>query len=113
MRWWSPVIRPVPRGILTILMPDTGVQERVRLLGIDTAELGGARCSYEKELALEQRNLLRSYTGDKVHLEVKGRDTYGRLLANIYSTDGAHINQLMLDHGQAREYGGGYRSGWC
>ena len=101
---------------LTILVPNTDgrkTKQRVRLLGIDTAELKTAECPYEHELALEQRDLLRSLVGPRVSIEEHGKDRFGRLLGVVYNEGGTNLNHIMLSEGKARPYDGGYREGWC
>ncbi len=101
---------------LTIFVPNSDGQktkQRVRLLGIDTAELKTAECPYEHELALEQRDLLRSLVGPRVSIEEHGKDRYGRILGVVFDENGTNLNQIMLSEGKARRYDGGYREGWC
>lgn len=88
----------------TIIVNVNGVEERIRLIGIDTPEsvhpdptqnnrYGTIASDYTK-------NLL---TGKKVSLEldVQERDKYGRLLAYVY-LDGVMVNKTLLQAGMAQ-----------
>ncbi|MFC3053139.1 thermonuclease family protein [Kordiimonas pumila] len=98
---------------ITVKMHDTYTVERVRLLDIDTAELGSAKCVRERALALKQRDTLKSLLTTNVSLAIEGRDRYGRLLAVVYNEHHENVNATMLRTGYARPYAGGIRRGWC
>ena len=97
------VVRVVD-GDTVIVKTDTGVEERIRLLLIDTPEsihptepeqlFGKESSDYAKEVLRE---------GDIVTLEVGNpeRDRYDRLLAYIW-IDNVNFNQLMIEKGFAR-----------
>lgn len=92
----------------TITVNKNGNEERVRLLGIDTPEVDVSRGPIEcfgKEASDKTASLL---TGQSVSLETDPtqaqRDTYGRLLAYVYTADGVLINKLLVEGGFAREY---------
>lgn len=80
----------------------------VRLAGIDSPEMrgGGAK---ETELAQISRDALHSLIyGKIIELRNKGKEKYGRLLADIYTTDDSqHVNQWMLNNKYAVPYDGG------
>jgi len=97
------VIRVID-GDTIIVKTDEGVEERVRLLLIDTPEsvhptepeqlFGKESSDYAKEIIKE---------GDVVTLEVGNpeRDHYDRLLAYVWIDD-VNFNQLMIENGYAR-----------
>lgn len=97
------VIRVID-GDTIIVKTDEGVEERVRLLLIDTPEsvhptepeqlFGKESSDYAKEIIKE---------GDVVTLEVGNpeRDHYDRLLAYVWIDD-VNLNQLMIENGYAR-----------
>lgn len=97
------VVRVVD-GDTVIVKTDEGVEERVRLLLIDTPEsvhptepeqlFGKESSEYAKEILKE---------GDVVKLEIgkPERDRYDRLLAYIWIDD-VNFNQLMIEKGYAR-----------
>ncbi|MGB8859132.1 MAG: thermonuclease family protein [Ilumatobacteraceae bacterium] len=90
----------------TIGVEVDGVEERVRLIGIDTPEtkkpdtpvqcFGPEATAFTKSLLPE---------GTHLHLErdVEARDAYGRLLAYVYRTDdGMFVNMEIVAQGYAR-----------
>ena len=82
-------------------------------MDIDTAELDGARCRTERNLAIQQRDYLTSLVGGRVQLNITGTDRYGRLLADVYNETGDNVSERMIAEAGARPYGGGPRDGWC
>ncbi len=92
----------------TITVNKNGSKETVRLLGIDTPEVDISRGPVEcfgKEASEKTASLL---AGQSVSLETDPtqaqRDTYNRLLAYVYTADGALVNKLLIESGFAREY---------
>lgn len=79
---------------------DEGHNEKVRLLLIDTPEIGDKPEPYALEAREYTEELL---AGQRVHLEFdeSERDQYGRLLAYAY-VDDQMVNQLLLEKGLAR-----------
>jgi micrococcal nuclease len=92
----------------TIIVRMGGVDEKVRLLGIDTPEVdesrGPVEC-YGKEASEKTTSLLE---GQSVYLETDPtqakRDSYDRLLAYVYTSDSTLINKILVEGGYAREY---------
>ena len=89
-----------------------GVEERVRLIGIDTPEIAHAASGSRPEQVAECfGDEAKSYTasllavGAPVRLErdVVARDDYGRLLAYVYrASDGVLVNYEIIRHGYAQ-----------
>jgi micrococcal nuclease len=83
-------------------------KEKVRLLGIDTAELGDlgkpVEC-FAQEASLQMKKLVE---GKTIRLEDDvsqgDRDAYGRLLRYVYLEDGTDVNKDMITQGFAHEY---------
>jgi len=77
-----------------VRMQERQEQQAVRLLGIDAPEIcqdGGPRA----------RQVLHELVHDqRVDLELQGQDTYGRLLARVFS-QGRDIGREMVRQGQA------------
>ncbi|MCW5728217.1 thermonuclease family protein [Parvibaculum sp.] len=89
--------------------------ERIRLLGFDTPELGRhSRCAREAREAERARDFLRRSIdrARDIRIERDGTDRYGRTLARLY-IDGTDAASLMIGSGYARAYWGGRRDGWC
>lgn len=85
-----------------------GVDEKVRLIGINTPETVDPRTEVQC-FGKEASTLMKSLAGDKlVRLEYDDsqgmRDGYGRLLAYVYLEDGQMINRKMIAEGYAYEY---------
>lgn len=80
---------------------------KVRLLGIDTAEMKGGT-NESKAKALQARDWLRSKVLEKeVYLESKGLDKYGRWLGRVHTVDGICCNDMLVSMGLATPYDGG------
>lgn len=84
---------------------------RIRLIGIDTPEMGySPRAQVEgvnDPFAEEARAFLRELAeGRTVRLEFgpEPEDRYGRTLAYLFLQDGAHLNAELLRRGYARAY---------
>ena len=95
-------VRWVPDGD-TIHLEDG---RRVRLLGIDTPELGrdGTPDQY---YARESRDgLRRLIDGRRIRLETdgQGEDRFGRLLASVFLADGRMVNEVLVEQGLAFFY---------
>lgn len=77
--------------------------ERVRLLGINTPEIGGGRKSEEAGGQDAKAWLTQKIGGRKLRLEQDAtiRDKYQRLLAHVFTEDGVHINLALVEAGLA------------
>ena len=95
----------------TITVSIDGVNERIRLIGIDAPELRPAEC-FGRESADHAAELA---TGTSVALiaddSQDDRDRYGRLLRYVVLPDGTMLNGVLIRDGYAREftYGAPYR----
>lgn len=85
-----------------------GVDEKIRLIGIDTPETVDPRAPVQcfgKEASNRMKDLVQ---GKLVRLEYDDsqgmRDAYDRLLAYVYLEDGQMINRKMVAEGYAYEY---------
>lgn len=94
--------------------PGLDVDTKVRLRGIDAAELH-ARCADELAKAQAARGALQSLlAAGGVTVSRVGVDKYGgRVDASIATRDTADVSAAMLSHGFARAYDGGRRGSWC
>lgn len=88
----------------TIKVHLRGTTERVRVIGIDTPELGSREC-YAQQAASRMQSLIQS---KKVRLAADptqdDRDRYGRLLRHVYLADGRSVAQVLIGGGFGREY---------
>lgn len=84
-----------------------GVEEKVRLIGIDTPESVHPSKPVEcfgKEASAHLADLLPEGTRVRVVLDVEARDRYDRLLGYVYrSSDGAFVNLEMARAGFAEQ----------
>lgn len=89
-------------------------QERIRIVGLDTPELGHrAECESEA-LAAERAKqaLIGEIARGNVALHRQGTDRYGRTLARV-TVDGRDVADTLIAQGLARPYAGGRRESWC
>lgn len=74
---------------------------RVRLLGIDTPEIGrrGEPSEPFAQAARKRLEALASEPGLRLHVGEDPRDRYGRTLAHLFVADGGNIEALLLEEG--------------
>lgn len=92
----------------TIVVSTKGVQEKIRLIGVDTPETVDPRkpvqCFGKEALDFTKGLLL----GVQVKLESDNsqseRDKYGRLLRYVFLSDGTLVNQKIISEGYGHEY---------
>jgi micrococcal nuclease len=86
-------------------------KQRVRLYGIDTAELtSGDPALRAKALAAKQKANELAPAGTDVQLKtVKEEDKYGRYLAVLTTSGGADLARLLIEQGLGSAYFGGKR----
>ena len=96
-----PVIRVHDGDTISVIAD--AEKEKVRLIGIDTPELGQGPWGKEAKKYLET---LLDASGRRVRLEfdVTRRDKYGRLLAYVWTENGELVNLLMVRSGHAVVY---------
>jgi endonuclease YncB( thermonuclease family) len=115
----------IPADVLRIIDGDTfearvhvwpglDVTTKVRLRGIDAAELR-ARCPAERVKAEAARDALRDLLAEgAVGVYEVSIDKYGgRVVANAATRATQNVSTEMLNRGYARAYAGGHRDGWC
>ncbi len=92
----------------TIVVEINGVDEKIRLIGVDTPEVVDSRKTVEcfgKEASIFTRILL---TDVRVRLESDAtqgdRDRYGRLLRYVFLPDGTFVNKTIIAEGYGHEY---------
>ena len=95
------------------LPPIVGKNIPVRLEGVDTPEING-KCQYEKDLALEARDFVRSKLSNAVEILLNDlqRGKYFRIVAKVY-IDGVSLEEELLQNGLAYQYNGGKKFNWC
>jgi endonuclease YncB( thermonuclease family) len=82
----------------TLTVMHVGRAEAIRLYGIDAPERRQAWAARAKQL-------LGALTfGQTVHVSVRGRDRYGRTLADVTLRDGRHVNHELVRAGVAWWY---------
>ncbi len=102
----SPVIRVIDGD--TIIVEVDGVQEKIRLIGVDTPEVVDPRKTVQcfgKEASEFTKNIL---TNARVRLESDPsqgeRDRYGRLIRYVFLSDGTLLNKTIIMEGYGHEY---------
>jgi endonuclease YncB( thermonuclease family) len=88
--------------------------ERIRIIGLDTPELGHrAECEGEARAAERAKQaLIGEIAQGNVALQRQGTDRYGRTLARV-TVDGRDVAATLIAQGLARPYAGGRRESWC
>jgi len=94
--------------------PGMDVTTKVRLRGIDAAELH-SRCDAEKIKALAARDALTAILAEgTIGISAVGLDKYGgRIDASVSTARTQDVSAAMLGGGFARAYSGGRRESWC
>ena len=94
--------------------PGLSVDTKVRLRGIDAAELH-ARCADEYAKGQAARAALETMlAAGGVTISRVGIDKYGgRVDASVATRDTADVSAALLNGGWARSYDGGRRGSWC
>jgi micrococcal nuclease len=84
---------------------DSGIERRVRLIGIDTPEIGEEPLDAPLDALLAKRFTFYHLFRQRVKLtyEHELEDRYGRLLAYVWNEYGL-FNQFILEHGFAQVY---------
>jgi endonuclease YncB( thermonuclease family) len=96
------------------IWPGMDVTTRIRLRGIDAAELH-ARCDNERVKAIAAREALtRILAEGAVGVSTVAQDKYGgRVDADVSTARTPDVSAAMLQRGYARGYSGGRRESWC
>lgn len=83
---------------------------KVRLVGIDTAEIK-SKDLVLKQKAIEARDWLREKClGTDVYLDSSGQDKYGRWLGKVHLIDGTCVNEELIKLGLGVKYDGGTKN---
>jgi micrococcal nuclease len=87
----------------TIVVSTGGIEESVRLIGIDTPETvkpGTPVECFGKEASAHASDLLAEGTAVVLERDVEARDRYDRLLAYVYrAADGLFVNMEIVESG--------------
>jgi endonuclease YncB( thermonuclease family) len=91
-------------------------EERIRLEGIDAAEIGHAKCEAERRLgALAKHRLEQLLSSGRVDIRRNAHpdppDRYGRTLARVL-VNGEDVACVLIKEGYARPWTG-HREDWC
>ncbi len=86
----------------------------VRIRGIDAPELRG-RCEGEKASARDAAAALERLVsqGTIVLTQIEGGKYFGRVVADVATSQGLDVAATLVAGGYARAYGGGARGDWC
>ncbi len=102
------MVRVVDGDTLIVRYDGTNRDDRIRLLGINTPEVVDPRKPVEcfgKEASAYMHKII---DGKRIRLEGDPQaddvDKYGRLLRNVFLTDGTDINAMMVRDGYAYAY---------
>ena len=86
----------------------------VRIRGIDAPELRG-NCDSERVRAQTAASALEQIVsdGEAVLTEIEGDKFFGRVVADVATSDGADVADSLIAGHHARVYDGGARQSWC
>ena len=88
----------------TLIIDYNGVEERVRLIGVDTPESVHPDGTKNNEFGKIASDFSKKYLDGKevsIELDVQERDKYGRILAYVY-IGGQMYNKILLQEGMAK-----------
>lgn len=88
----------------TLIIDYNGVEERVRLIGVDTPESVHPDATKNSEFGKIASDFSKKYLDGKevtLELDVQERDKYGRILAYMY-VGGQMYNKILLQEGMAK-----------
>jgi endonuclease YncB( thermonuclease family) len=88
----------------TLIIDYNGVEERVRLIGVDTPESVHPDATKNSEFGKIASDFSKKYLDGKevsLELDVQERDKYGRILAYVY-VGGQMYNKILLQEGMAK-----------
>ena len=90
------------------------VEVLVRVRGIDAPERK-SRCGREKRMAARATAYVRAMTasGRVVLTDISGGKYFGRVLADVATTEGNDVAGALLGHKLVRPYQGRKRQSWC
>lgn len=96
--------------------PGLIVDTSIRVIGVDTPEVRGAKCPEEKEAAITAKSFteawLRAY--QPVTINTVRMDKYsGRYDAVVLGRNGENLAAALIKAGHGRSYRGGTRQSWC
>ncbi|MCA8913607.1 MAG: thermonuclease family protein [Planctomycetes bacterium] len=89
----------------TLEIEHNGKPERIRLIGIDTDEIGRDRVDPEStgwKASMFVFDLLEPDAQVKLKYDAEREDKYGRTLAYVYLPDGRMLNEVIMKEGWAR-----------
>ncbi|MCX7305719.1 MAG: thermonuclease family protein [Hyphomicrobiales bacterium] len=97
-----------------MVWPGHSVRVNIRIRGIDAPDMK-ARCADEKSAALQAREALVHLLGDgRVAISnIAGAKYYGRVLADVSTSQGLPVAPILLNENLVRPYGGERRRTWC
>lgn len=98
------------------LIPNLSLKWRVRIRGVDTAELK-SKCVTEHVSAVRAKTFLSDLlrdNGNKILLSNIAHDKYGgRLVARVQLLDNTDVSEVILDSNLGYKYTGGTKRSWC
>ena len=115
--WYKAEVRRVIDGDTLSLkvffwIKEQSVKVNVRIRNIDTPEVR-TKCRPEKAHGRRAQAFLKSVAGKQVYLfNVSDEDKFGRVSADIFTSDWENIATLLIKRGLARRYDGGKRPSW-
>lgn len=96
------------------IWPGERITVSVRIRGVDAPEIR-SRCGAEKQAARRARAILQELVrnGPVWMTNISGGKYYGRVLADVTTSDGRAVGPALIASSAARPYGGGRRTPYC
>lgn len=96
--------------------PGVGIDAAIRVIGVDTPEMTGAKCPEEKAAALKAKAFTDAWLIAHRPIVIGNviADKYsGRYDAIVTGKDGERLSDALIQAGLGRVYNGGARQSWC
>lgn len=96
------------------IYPNITATTGVRVVGVDTPEIGKAKCPKEKEAGIAARDYVTEQLKKQVAIRIIGEDVYPKRIDAIVYVDNVRLDKLLIDAGHGRLMKkGARRHGWC
>jgi len=98
-------VKRVIDGDTFVIMNTHGIDEKIRLTGVNAPESRNTGKKKKEEFGIESKVFLtKLLAGKRVRLEfdVQKTDKYGRTLAYVYLEDGTFLNEYLVKEGYAQ-----------
>lgn len=99
-----------------MIWPGLVADVSIRVIGVDTPEIGQAKCELEKERGIAAMNFTNAWLAARIPISINTVriDKYaGRIDAVVLGSGGEWLSAALIKSGHGRPYNGGTRQSWC